>query len=274
VFFTVPLAVLAFLAPWLWPAPLTVFLVSVAASITAGLKAELPRRKRRWWSRLLIILLHFLQPIERGLARYRHRFRGTPHRPPVRAMEVQATGSQAFVEGDVTLWSRGDVERYQLLESLKHRLTEDGWMVTEDSGWSNFDLEVSTGRLAKVRLVTVHEDLEMGRRNIRCRITTLWRMGTGILFWVFAVILVLTISVVAQAFPWIWMLLLLLPAAMLLIDNDESVLAGNVRAYVGNTAKELGLIVVEPPDAEKKRSKVRPPPRPDSPFEGSRATES
>lgn len=265
---TLPLTVLASLAPWLWPAPVTAFLVSVAASITAGLKAELPRRKRRWWSRLLIILLHFLQPIERGAARYRHRFRSAPRRPPMRAPDLPSPSSQPLPEGDITLWSRGDVERYQVLESLKNRLTDDGWMVTEDSGWSNFDLEISRGRLAKVRLVTVHEDLEMGRRNIRCRITTMWRLGTGVLFWAFAVILVLTISVVAQAFPWIWMLLLLLPVAMLFIDNDENVLAGNVHAYLKDAAGELGLIVVGTRQAAEKKARPQDASDPASSFKG------
>jgi len=265
---TLPLLILAVLAPWLWPAPVTLFLVSVAASITAGLKAELPRRKRRWWSRLLVILLHFLQPIERGLARYRHRFRSSSPRVHPRAPETEWTRFPTQAEQDLTFWSRGDVERYQLLQRVQQRLDADGWLVTEDSGWSDFDLEISGGRLAKVRLITVHEDLEMGRRNIRCRLVSMWRLGTGILFWTFAVVLVLTISFVAHAFPWIWMLLLLLPVTMLFIEHDEHHLAASSHAYLRRAADELGLIFIDPTEPAGKQTKPRPTSTPTSPFRG------
>lgn len=150
------------------------------------------------------------------------------------------------MENDITLWSRGDVERYHVLAFIMERLAEDGWVITEDTGWCDFDLEASIGWVAKVRLVTVHEELEMGRRNIRCRITTMWRFGAGIFFWVFAITLVLVISIIASALPWIWMLLLLLPVVMLFIEHDEHQLAGHINAYLREAARELNLVIVEP----------------------------
>jgi len=265
VFLTLPLLVLASLAHWLWPAPLALFSVSVAASITAGLKAELPRRKSRWWSRLLVILFHFLQPIERGMARYRYRFRDSSRRPRPRPVDPQLADFQAS-EQDVTYWSRGDVERYQLLEKLRDRLTAEGWLVTEDSGWSDFDLELSSSHMAKVRLITVHEDLELGRRNIRCRLTTMWRMGTGIWFWAFTIVLVLTISLFAPSFPWIWMLLLLLPVVMLLIDHEENTVAASTQIHLRHTAEELGLILVKPEPPTAKPADPLGTSKADSPF--------
>jgi 4-hydroxybenzoate polyprenyltransferase len=95
-------------------------------------------------------------------------------------------------------------------------------------------------------MLTVHEDLEMGRRNIRVRLQTMWRLGTGILFWAFAVGLVLFISLVASSFPWSWMLLLILPVVMLFIEHDEQLLGAAMRAYLRELARELNLIVVEP----------------------------
>jgi glycosyltransferase involved in cell wall biosynthesis len=252
---TLPLTVLAFLIPALWPAPAILFLVSVGASITAGLKAELPRRKQRWWSRSVIILLHFLQPIERGLARFRSRFRGS-RRPVLHPIiDLQTSAAKTNQEVDLILWSRGDVERYQVLEALQRRLATDGWLVTEDAGWSSFDLEVSGGRLAKAQLLTVHEDLEMGRRNIRIRLQTMWRLGTGVLFWAFAVGLVLFISLIASSFPWSWMLLLILPVLMLFIEHDEQLLGAAMRAYLRELSRELNLIVVDPTPQNQDQSK-------------------
>jgi O-antigen biosynthesis protein len=245
VFLTVPLTVLAAVAHSLWPMPVAVFLLSVAATLVAGLKAELPRRRSRWWSRPMIILLHFLQPVERGFARYRYRFRCGARRPRSLAAYSRPAGSQAPVKHDITLWSSGDVDRYQVLAALMKRLMDDGWVITQDTGWSDFDLEASVGRVAKVRLVTVHEELEMGRRNIRCRITTLWRFGAGLFFWAFAITLLLAISIIAPAFPWTWMLLLLLPVVMLFIEYEEHQLAGHINAYLRQAARELNLVVAE-----------------------------
>lgn len=256
IFLTLPLGVLAFLFHILWPAPVLSFVVSMAAIITAGLKAELPRRKQRWWSRLLIILFHFLQPIERGLARYRYRFRSSQRPRPNQLMYSQTVGSPVMMEQDLTLWSRGEVDRYMLLEKLQQRLIAEGWLAAEDSGWSNFDLEISGGRLAKAQIMTVNEDLEMGRRNIRCRIKTMWRVGAGILFWVYAVTLILAISVIAPSFAWIWMLLLTLPVFMLLIEHDEHLLGAAMRAYLRDLARELDLVIVEPKPSQPAQTKA------------------
>jgi len=243
---TLPVTVLAFLFPALWPAATLLFLVSIGASVVAGLKAELPPRKQRWWSRPLIILLHSLQPIERGLARFKNRFQGV-RRPIIQPIiDLQTKGKGRQIPREITLWSRGPVERYHLLETMQRRLLKDGWLCSEDSGWSDFDLEISGGRLAKAQIVTVHEDLEMGRRNIRCRIHTMWRLGTGILFWALAVTMVLIISLVAHSLPWSWMLLLVLPVLMLFIEHDEQMLAAAMRAYLRELARELDLIIVEP----------------------------
>lgn len=261
VFLTVPLAVIASVAHWLWPVPVAVALISAVACVVAGLKAELPRRKRRWWSRPMIILLHFLQPIGRGLARYRYRFRRGSHQPRSLAAYSRPANMLPPVDQDITLWSRGNVERFQVLAMLMKRLEEDGWVITEDKGWSDFDIEASIGRVAKVRIVTVHEDLEMGRRNIRFRQNTMWRLGAGVFFWAFAITLVLAISIVGPVFPWIWMLLLLLPVIMLFIEHEEQLLAGHIHAYLQETARELGLVVVEPApgDPGQKKSEGVPP---------------
>jgi cellulose synthase/poly-beta-1,6-N-acetylglucosamine synthase-like glycosyltransferase len=52
--------------------------VSCGVCMAAAAQARLPRHQCRWWSRPLVALLFFLQPVERGWARYRSRLRPGP----------------------------------------------------------------------------------------------------------------------------------------------------------------------------------------------------
>src|SRR6201999_686498 len=67
---TLPLCILSSSFHWLLPVALTSVLLSLAVCAVAGFQAELPRTKRRWWSRPMVGLLYLLQPIVRGSARY------------------------------------------------------------------------------------------------------------------------------------------------------------------------------------------------------------
>jgi hypothetical protein len=59
---------------------------SCGVCVAAAAQARLPRHQCRWWSRPLVALLFFLQPVERGWARYRSRLRPGP--APPRSLET------------------------------------------------------------------------------------------------------------------------------------------------------------------------------------------
>jgi GT2 family glycosyltransferase len=77
---TLPLVALGAVFRWLWPLAGLSLAASLGASIAAAVQADVPRRQKRWWSRFLIALLFFLQPIARGWARHRDRLTLTPQR--------------------------------------------------------------------------------------------------------------------------------------------------------------------------------------------------
>src|SRR5262249_24564100 len=70
---TLPLALVAWLFPFVWPVAVSSMLLSLGVSAAAAVQAEIPPAKRRLWSRPLVVLLFLLQPVSRGLARYRSR---------------------------------------------------------------------------------------------------------------------------------------------------------------------------------------------------------
>jgi len=77
---TLPLLVLSAVFHSLLPLGITSMIVSLTLCVAAGIQAELPKRKKQFWSRPLVALLFFLQPIFRGWARYQGRLslRQTP----------------------------------------------------------------------------------------------------------------------------------------------------------------------------------------------------
>src|SRR5439155_2264164 len=77
---TLPLWVLSVTFRHLLPLAIASLLISAAVSVAAGAQAALPKAKRRWWSRPLVAMMFFVQPIVRGWARYQGRLslRGTP----------------------------------------------------------------------------------------------------------------------------------------------------------------------------------------------------
>jgi hypothetical protein len=244
VFFTFPLTLLALLAPLLWVLPAASLLVSLSVCALAAAQADLPPGKKRLWSRPLIALLYALQPLERGIARYRTaRQRGTPGST---AAAVRVPPLSVPATGEVVYWSDGRVDRFQLLAGLKERLTKVRWAFREDSGWESFDIEIQSHPWTRVQLVTVHEDLEMGRRNIRCRFRSRWTLPVVVVFWSLVAVELVLIRSLAGTWPWAWMLLLVLPLIMLLIEHWEYRTAGQVNGLLKELAEELGLVSLIP----------------------------
>jgi len=65
-----PVTLLSFWFPPLILLAAAGLLFSVGICVVAGLRAEIPSTKHRWWSRPLVMLLFFLQPIVRRLANW------------------------------------------------------------------------------------------------------------------------------------------------------------------------------------------------------------
>ncbi len=246
---TIPLLVLSMAFRWLLPVAVTSLGISLAVCCIAAAQAPLPEAKRRFWSRPLVALLFLLQPIERGLARYRTRlYVQTRARP--RQVSVPAGRAPS---GVLSYWSAGAVDRYALLSAIQAKLEEEGWQVRSDSGWVDYDLEIMGSRWSRLRLTTVAEDLEQSRRGLRCRLEPSWSLLAKVLFWFVLGLELILIGLLADVQPWIWAWLLTMPLINWFLDHERLSLQASIAAVVDEVSTRLNLVKL-PTDKSASRS--------------------
>jgi O-antigen biosynthesis protein len=235
VFLTLPLFVLSLAFRPMLPVAIASLLLSVAVCVTAAAQADLPRKQSRFWSRPLVALLFFLQPIVRGWAR--HRWRWTVQSPAGKPHDVSISESE--IPEVVSYWYRGDVNRLEFLRRLLDRLDTEGWQHKTDTGWGNFDLEVFGDRWSRLRLTTMGEELADRQKIVRCRLRPSWSLRARVAFWFLVALELLIIRLFAPAQPWLWMLLLTLPLVIWFLDQEKWRLTSQILAGLDQIAADL-----------------------------------
>jgi len=113
------------------------------------------------------------------------------------------------------------VDRYQFLQRILARLEQGGWSARTDSGWTSYDIEVFAHVLSRLRLLTVSEELEQGKRTFRCRIRAGWSLSAKLLFGAITGAALITTLAVAQYWPSVWLSLVLIPLAIWIIEDER-----------------------------------------------------
>ncbi|HXG47854.1 MAG TPA: glycosyltransferase, partial [Methylomirabilota bacterium] len=213
VFITLPLGILSVPVHFLWPLALTGLLLSATVCALAAAQADIPRRQCTFWSRPLVAVMFFLQPIVRGWARYQGRLM----LPPV----PRATWDRLAAKADATAgsacehcyyWAEGPLDRLAFLDRLLARLDAEGWPSKADSGWSHCDVEIHGDRWSHVQLTTATEDLAGSKRLFRCRLRTKWSLLAIAFTGATLSLELVVIGLLAGRFPWLWSVLLTIPA--------------------------------------------------------------
>jgi GT2 family glycosyltransferase len=238
---TLPSAVLAVYVGFLWPLPAAAFLMSAGICALAGLQAELPAKKRRWWSRPLVAWLFFLQPIVRGWARYRERIKfysGPKHRAKKR-MILPSAG--AFAPDEAYYWSKKGVDRYQFLDRLLKHLDNEGWQPKPDTGWTQYDFDIVGSTWTRLRLATVSEELGEQKMFFRCRLRARWSWPAKLLFGIALIAQLVAIDVFAEAQPWVWMILMTLPMLYWFIQEEGRSQQQLICELIDDVADQLRL---------------------------------
>jgi O-antigen biosynthesis protein len=241
VLITLPLAALSVAMPALLPLLLTSLSVTVGVCIAAASQAELPRHKRRWWSRPLVALLFWLQPIVRGWARYQWRLMVRPH--PKRRPGKEAQILQRFAGPDLSVVyyrAKREVGRFDFLQHVLRRLDEDGWQTKLDTGWNDHDLEIYGQRWARLRLTTAAELLG-GQTTIRCRLQGNWSLRAKLAFWALLGAELVLVGLLHNIQPWLWMILLTVPLAGWFLEQEKRNLQGMIAVVLNGTAEELDM---------------------------------
>jgi glycosyltransferase involved in cell wall biosynthesis len=238
---TMPLALLSIYLNFFWPLAAVSFLTSAAICVVAGVQAELPAKKQRWWSRLLVAWLFFLQPIVRGWARYRERMKfysGIKH--PAKKRVILPAGTK-FAVSEVYYWSRKGIDRYQFLDRILKQFETQRWQYRADTGWNHYDAEVVGSTWSRLRLTTVSEDLGENKSFFRCRLTARWSWPAKLFFIAALGAELVAIDNLAEVQPWIWMILSSIPILYWFIEEEGRSRQQLICSLVDDAANTLEL---------------------------------
>lgn len=254
---TLPLAVFSVSLYWLWPVAAASLALSLGVCAVAAAQAELPAKKRRLWSRPLVALLFFLQPIIRGWARYQWRFAARSSRPTTfrRTAAAERLADPQSLES-LQYWSKDGISRYAFLHKLLGKLEEEGWQYKIDTGWSDHDIEIFGSRWSRLRLITTTEELGRGERTLRCRLRATWSLLAKTAFWAAFGAELIVIGLLAPRQPWAWMLLLSLWLFGWFLEQERRSLQQLIVAFLDEVARENKLLKV--PDQSKEPSTTAP----------------
>jgi hypothetical protein len=254
---TLPLLVLGAMFRWLIPVALASLLLSLGMCVAAALQANLPKKKKRFWSRPLVALLFAVQPLVRGWARYRGRL--FVRQKPLSArenLESLSRKQQGRVEAELHYWAEAGFLRADFLACVLERLERQGWQHRADAGWSDFDVEIYGSRWSRMQLVTVSEYAARGRQLIRCRLRTLWTLLARLLFWCLLGLELLVIGLAGQDKPWLWWLLATLPLLGWWLVRRERDLRRLMGVFLDEAAAGLGLL--KPENSRSEQAASRP----------------
>jgi glycosyltransferase involved in cell wall biosynthesis len=245
VLLTLPLLVLSVVFPLLVPLAITSVVISLAVCGVAAVQADLPKAKEQFWSRPLVALLFFLQPITRGWARYQARL--SVHRTPLADYEtLDSLGLQGATQNfdEVAYWNERGLGRLQFLKAVMERLDKKGWPNKADAGWNDFDLEIYGSRWCHLQLITAEEVLGNGKEIIRCRLRTAWTLLARMAFWSMAGIELLILGFLGSLLPWLWLMLLTLPAFAWWLGAEQRTMRRVFAVFLDEIAKDLRLVKV------------------------------
>jgi len=271
---TLPLWILSVTFHQLLPLAITSLLISIAVCVAAGFQAALPKKKICGWSRPLVAILFFLQPIVRGLARYQGRL--NLRRIPLAAQ--QTLDSLALRHSHLSLqqvqyWAEPPIERLAFVTSMLRRLDQQGWPNKSDVGWSEYDVEVYGSRWCNLQITTVSEDHAIGKQMLRCRLRAKWSLQAKIVFWALCGFELLVLGFVRTQIPWLWFTLLTLPLLALFLRREQRNLQSMLVVFLDELAKEWHLAKVSPDTSSRERTPGKAAaPDPRSPFAETAAT--
>ncbi len=250
---TLPLLVLSVPFRFLGPLALTSLLTSLGVCVAAAVQADVPKTKRRFWSRPLIALLFFLQPIIRGWARYQGRLSLGPT-PEAAAVQLESLHQKDRGETleNLYYWASGSMDRIAFLNHILARLDQQGWPSKTDAGWCEYDLEIFGNRWSRLHLITVSEPMAGDNKLFRCRLRATWSLAGVITFWAVLGFELLIIGMVAKDLPYLWMLLLTMPLLGLYLEQDKRDLQRMIVAFLDSVANDLKLKKLQYSDTEER----------------------
>jgi GT2 family glycosyltransferase len=256
-FVMLPLWILSAITRHFLPLAIASSLLPIVLCAIAGAQAVLPKNKIKWWSRPLVALLFFLQPIVRGWARYR----GQLSVRPLPLASQESLDSVALFQNDLPLdeiqyWALQRRERLDFVATILRRLEERGWPGKSDIGWSEFDVEIYGSRWTHLQLTTAAEEHPENRQLIRCRLRAIWSLSAKVAFWILLGFVLLVIGLAGFTHFWPWLFVPLLPLFGWFLSREKRKVQSVVTVFLDELARQLNLIKI-PPET---RTEIAKPP--------------
>jgi O-antigen biosynthesis protein len=244
---TLPLLVLGSLFRILIPLGLTSFLATLVVCAVGAVQAELPKENRNFWSRPLVALLFFLQPIVRGWARYRESL--FSRRTSLSALKTFS--SEAVPPSPARLnireyWNEKSIHRIDFIAAIIEQLDKRNWPNKSDAGWNDFDIEIYGSRWCRGQVLTAAEALGVGKHMIRCRLRTRWTLFAKSMFWSMAGFELLIAGFLGSfGSPWPWILLVTLPLFFWWMRKQQRDMRRVLGGFLDEVARQIGLVKIE-----------------------------
>jgi O-antigen biosynthesis protein len=241
-----PLLVMTVVFPSLAPLLITGFLVPLVVCSAAAAQADIPVRRKTFWSRPLVALLFLLQPVVRGYARYQGRL-SVQRRPLAEYESLDSLSRQVrrLRFHELQYWDEKGVDRICFLRAVMERLDRRDWPNKVDLGWNNYDLEIYGSRWSHLQLITVAEVFGAHKQMIRCRLRTVWTLFSRAVFWGMTGLELLVIGFLAPFFPWLWAVLLTLPLLVWWLHRQQRNMRRLMAVFLDGIARDIGLTKVQ-----------------------------
>jgi hypothetical protein len=232
--------------------PLLMLLTTLLVAYWVAGQASPPPHQKRWWSRLLIAAMHVAQPVERGWARYKTRFRTIEIPAAFQALRErwEERAGDVLDRNVLELWSESWVSREKLLERLVAMAAEHKWFLRIDPGWAPHDVRFYGDRWSKADVTTVTENHGGGRLLTRVSLQLEATLYQKALVFLFAYVFVLAWFVDRRSE------FLVVPVLGFLIFRlwrAHRLLRRTVVAGLLQSAQDLGMTLVGAPEL------LRPP---------------
>lgn len=247
-----PLIILSVIFRPLVPTAIGAMLLPLIVSGIAASQANIPREKLRFWSRPLVALLFFLQPLVRGWARYQGSIRAPTSRLARREnlrTALRDTDQQEF--GLLEYWNDRGLDRTEFLAMAIERLDQQGWQNKVDAGWNDYDVQVYGSTWSVVQLVTVAETLGHGKQLLRCRLRPRGTLFAKAAFWSMLGAELVVIGFLGRSTWWPFLLLLTMPLFAWFLAKDQRDLQRLLGVFLDELASELKLKKIEPDKSAK-----------------------
>lgn len=163
----------------------------LVVGIWSASSARIPKDRRKWWGRFLLIALHLSQPMARSLARLqqwtRMRQTGSASRERMEALCLIYRGGRF---DRISFWNETSAGRPEFFATFKQRLAKLPWDISLNTHWDRFDAWMPGGWCFDLHLFSVDEYFKDGKRRVSFRMNTkltfmartwlLWLIGVAV----------------------------------------------------------------------------------------------